>query len=127
MAIRRRGTRWVVEVYDPCQISRKRYVGTFDFQSEAKDAEARERSALSRRRPARGQETVASFADRWLDLRPRDKESTNISYREQVKPFAEAYGCCPSETWTLSWPMPGFGRNGGRLPASAQCSPMRAA
>jgi hypothetical protein len=38
---------------------------------------------------------VASFADRWLDLRPREKESTNISYREQVKPFAEVYGSVP--------------------------------
>jgi len=96
MAVRRRGKRWAVEVYDPHRESRKRYVGTFDNQREAKQAEARELAALSRRRPAGGaRETVASFADRWLDVRPRQKESTNISYREQVKPFAEAYGSLP--------------------------------
>lgn len=96
MAVRRRGRRWAVEVYDPCRDSRKRYVGTFDTQREARDAESREFVELARRRPAEGtRETVASFADRWLDLRPRDKESTNISYREQVKPFAEVHGALP--------------------------------
>jgi hypothetical protein len=97
MAVRRRGKRWSVEVYDFRRDSRKRYVGTFDSQREARDAEARELSAPSRRRPTEGtRETVAAFADRWLDLRPRQKESTNIGYREQVKPFAKAYGSLPS-------------------------------
>ena len=32
------------------------------------------------------------FAARWLVLRPRRKEATNIAYREQVKPFADRHG-----------------------------------
>ena len=93
MTVRRRGKRWAVEVYDPSRDSRKRYVGTFESHREARDAEAHVLAARSRRRvDGRNTETVASFANRWLDLRPRQKESTNLSYREQVKPFAAAYG-----------------------------------
>jgi len=99
VAVRRRGKRWAVEVYDPWLDSRKRYVGTFDSQREAREAEAREVSALARRRPAGGtRETVASFAERWLDLRPRQKESTNISYREQVKRSLKRTVRSPSRT-----------------------------
>jgi integrase len=39
-----------------------------------------------------GAESVRSFADRWLVLNPRQKESTNIAYREQVAPFVRRYG-----------------------------------
>lgn len=96
MTVRRRGKRWAVEVYDPSRDSRKRYVGTFESHREARDAEAHVLAARSRRRvDGRNTETVASFANRWLDLRPRQKESTNLSYREQVKPFAAAYGRLP--------------------------------
>lgn len=86
------GKRWAVEVYDPSRVSRKRYIGTYDSQREARNAEATELAAASRRRPIAGhRETVASFAERGLDLRPRQKESTHL-YREQLKPFAAAYG-----------------------------------
>lgn len=96
MAVRRRGERWSAEVYDAHRDSRKRYVGTFTTQREARDAEARELAAMSRRgRSVLARETVGSFAGRWLDLNPRQKESTNISYREQVKPFTERYGHLP--------------------------------
>src|SRR5947207_1710795 len=44
------------------------------------------------RAQAGGDETIASFADRWLELRPRQKESTNIGYRDQVRPFVAAHG-----------------------------------
>src|SRR4051812_8180010 len=93
MAVRRRGSRWAVEVYDGSRTSRKRYVGTYETQREARDAEREAEHAVARRRGrAGGDETVASFAIRWLDLRPRQKASTNQAYREQVKPFADAYG-----------------------------------
>jgi integrase len=48
-----------------------------------------------RRRGKRGDETVAGWAARWLALRPRQKESTNIAYREQVAPFERAHGAMP--------------------------------
>lgn len=96
MAVRRRGHRWAVEIYDASRASKKRYVGTFGTQRQARDAETLELAAVARRRPTLSRtETVESFAGRWLDLRPRQKESTNISYREQVKPFAQAYGHLP--------------------------------
>ena len=96
MAVRRRGKRYAVEVYDASRDSRKRYVGTFGTQREARAAEAHILAARPRGRVAeREVETVASFADRWLDLRPRQKESTNLSYREQVKPFAATHGGLP--------------------------------
>jgi integrase len=93
LAIRRRGSRWAVEIYDGTRKSRKRYVGTYDSQREARDAEREAEQAIARRRgrPA-SEETVASFAERWLDLRPRQKASTNQAYREQVKPFVAVYG-----------------------------------
>jgi|NGEPerStandDraft_8_1074529.scaffolds.fasta_scaffold26403_2 hypothetical protein len=47
---------------------------------------------LARRRGKRGDETVAGWAARWLELRSRQKESTNIAYREQVAPFERAHG-----------------------------------
>jgi hypothetical protein len=84
MTIRKRGERWPVEVYDPAVKSRKRYVGTFDTQAEAREAKRLAEKDVARRRGKRGNETVADWAARWLELRPRQKESTNIAYREQV-------------------------------------------
>lgn len=92
MTVRRRGQRWAVEVYDSSLSSHKRYVGTFDTKPEAREAERRAEVDVARRRGKRGDETVACWAARWLDLRPRQKESTNIAYREQVAPFATAHG-----------------------------------
>lgn len=96
MAVRRRGKRWSVEVYDGSLTSRKRYVGTYDSLQAAREAErAAEQDIARRRGRSAGEETVATFAARWLDLRPRQKESTNQAYREQVKPFVAAYGDRP--------------------------------
>jgi hypothetical protein len=92
MTIRKRGKRWTVEVYDPGSANRKRYVGTFDSQAEAREASRRAELDVAGRRGRRGDETVAGWADRWLDLRPRQKESTNILYRSQVAPFAREHG-----------------------------------
>lgn len=92
MTVRRRGKQWAVEVYDPSKPSRKRYVGTFATQAEAKAAARIEESRVLARKGRRGDTTVAEFADRWLDLHPRQKESTNVAYAEQVKPFVARYG-----------------------------------
>jgi integrase len=44
------------------------------------------------RRGHRGDETVLGWSNRWLVLRPRQKESTNAGYREQVRRFVREYG-----------------------------------
>jgi len=92
MAVRKRGNRWAVEVYDRDRPSGKFHVGTFDTQREARGAEREHLAKRGRQKPRGSPETVASFANRWLDLRPRTKDSTNQAYREQVRPFAEKHG-----------------------------------
>jgi len=90
--VRKRGRRYSVEVYDPSFGSRKRYVGTYATEREAKEAGRAAEADVARRRGRRGDETVAGWATRWLVLKPRQKESTNIGYREQVRAFAERHG-----------------------------------
>ena len=63
MTVRRRGKRWTVELYDSTVASRKRYVGTFDSQAEAREAGRRAEQDVARRRGKRGDETW-SFAAR---------------------------------------------------------------
>jgi integrase len=92
MNLRKRGHRYAVEIYDPTVASRKRYVGTFSTEREAREAGRAAESEIARRRGRRGDETVASWAGRWLDLKPRQKESTNIGYAEQVRQFADRHG-----------------------------------
>jgi integrase len=93
MTITKRSGRYKVEVYDPAVVSKKRYVGTFASQREARAAAQNAEREVRRRRGRAGtEETVRGWAERWLELRPRKKESTNLGYAEQVKPFVEAYG-----------------------------------
>lgn len=92
MAVRKRGRRWAVEVYDGSKLSKKRHVGTFDTKRDAKDAERVATAETARARPVLSGETVAGFAGHWLDLCPRTKEATNEAYREQVRPFVRRHG-----------------------------------
>lgn len=92
MTVRRRGKRWAVEVHDATVKGQKRYVGTFDSQAEAREAQRRAELGVAQRRGRPGDETVAGWAARWLEIRPRNKEATNIAYREQVRPFERAHG-----------------------------------
>jgi hypothetical protein len=57
MTIKKRGERWSVEVYDPRLKSRKRYVGTFGTQREARAAG----------RTAEGRGSAAARTRRWGD------------------------------------------------------------
>ncbi len=66
---------------------------------------------------------MESFAARWLELRPRTKESTNLSYREQVKPFASTHGDLPLADVDRHWPTNGFATSGGLIPGSERCFP----
>ena len=92
MTIKKRGHRWKVEIYDPACASKKRYVGTFATEREAKEAGLRAELEVSARRGRRGDATVAAWSERWLVLRPRQKESTNVGYCEQTKAFVREYG-----------------------------------
>jgi len=92
MIVRKRGRRYAVEVYDAAVVSRKRYVGTFASEREAKEAGRAAEAEVARRRGHRADETVASWANRWLELKPRQKASTNIGYAEQVRQFVDRHG-----------------------------------
>ncbi len=92
MIVRKRGKHWAVEVYDPAKASRKGYVGTFATEREAREAGREAESNVARRRGRRGDVTVAGWAGRWLELKPRQKASTNIGYREQVRQFVDRHG-----------------------------------
>jgi len=103
MTTKRRGKRWSVEVYDPSKASRKRYVGTFDTQQEARAAGRLAESQIAARKGRSAETTVAQFAARWLDLHPRQKESTNIGYAAQVKPFVDLHGALPLRDVTVDF------------------------
>jgi len=92
VAVRKRGRRWAVEVYDSGPASRKRYVGTFDTQRQARAKEGEALALAASAGGPRSNETVAGLASYWLELRPRQKEATNAAYRDQVKPFVDRYG-----------------------------------
>ncbi len=64
-------------------------------EREAKEAGRTAEAEVACRRSRRGDETVAGWAGRWLDLKPRQKESTNIGYREQVRPARGAPQASP--------------------------------
>lgn len=91
MTIRKRGNRWAVEIYDGTLPTRKRYVGTYNTEREARRAE-RDATLMVEQRQGQATQTISEFAHRWLELFPRRKESTNHTYREQIKPYVQQHG-----------------------------------
>lgn len=91
MAVFRRGKSWVARIYDP-RTSRQVHVGSYGSRSAAAAAE---RAALTEieldRRRRRGEETVGSFAARWVEDFPRQEESTNLHNAERVSRFAREF------------------------------------
>jgi integrase len=83
---RRPNGKWVVQVFD-AGLRRSRQVGTYQTRKEAKAAEA----DATARATAGGRETIASFTNRWLDIFPRPKASTNAHNTERVRAFAEQH------------------------------------
>jgi integrase len=83
---RRRGSRWIASGYDKT-LGRKRHLGTFDTQKEAKRAEA----DWQLRTRATGLETCDQFAERWTRDYPRPRTSTNLHNAERVKQFARDF------------------------------------
>lgn len=82
----KRGKRWVSSGYDKT-LKRKRHLGTFDSQKEAKRVEA---DWQLRSQPT-GQETCDMFADRWTRDYPRPRRSTNLHNAERVRIFAKDF------------------------------------
>ena len=78
MAIRRRNGKWTVKVYDPKATSRTRWVGTFDTEGEAVDAERAATVGISTGARAR---TVRDWATVWLRDYERPAPATRRSYR----------------------------------------------
>jgi integrase len=83
---KRRGKRWAAYGYDRA-LKRKVALGTFDTQSEARDAEADHRL----RTRATGRETCDELANRWTRDYPRPRASTNKHNAERVKQFADDF------------------------------------
>ena len=83
---RRPSGRWVAQIYDPAT-KRSRQVGTYSTRKDAKVAEA---LAVARTATG-GEETIQSFAARWMRDYPRARESTNQHNTERVKRFAATF------------------------------------
>jgi integrase len=85
MIVSRKG-KYGVSVYDKT-LGRKRWVGTYRTQREAREAE---REAL-RSSGARGSETCGDFARRWLTDYPREAAASRKTYRYAIKGFQEDF------------------------------------
>lgn len=86
MSVSKRGDSWIVTVYDPLT-KRKRWVGTYANQQQARIAEAQAR--LTRRR---SDVTVANYAARWLELHPRPRTATNLYLADEMRRFVRSHG-----------------------------------
>ena len=58
MAVRRRGNKWTVKVYDPSAPGKQLWIGSFDTEAEAVDAE---RAAMTKD-PAAAKQLLKDFA-----------------------------------------------------------------
>lgn len=99
--IRKRGSSYVVAVYDPATKAR-RWVGTYPNQKAAKEAEAK---ATLAKRDLGG--TIEGYVAKWLERHPRRRESTMIHYRERVAVFVKHFGHRPlgsvSKVEAIDW------------------------
>jgi integrase len=86
LGVKKRGKRWQARPYIP-GVSHV-WAGTYDTEEEA-TAAAEAKVAEHHTRPPR-QETITSFAERWVRDFPRPKESTNDRYGSDAKRFAKA-------------------------------------
>lgn len=84
-----------VLVYDPA-IGRKRTIGTYTNQREARREERNAQQAIeaARHRNPDGL-TVTEWRDRWLTEHRPAKDSTVIHYRERTREFIHAHGHLP--------------------------------
>lgn len=87
MAIRKRGNRFIAEIYDPAKRT-KRWIGTYPTRREAKEAFAQ---AVLEREQAPDVPTVDEFAATWVERYPRAKESTNRHHSEGIRLVAKDF------------------------------------
>src|SRR3954447_24501329 len=89
MAIRRRGDKWTVKVYDPAAPGRQRWVGTFDTPGEAADAE---RAATLGIAPSARARTIRDWSMVWLRDYARPALSTQRTYSSAVERISDDVG-----------------------------------
>lgn len=89
MSVRKRGSSFVATVYDPV-LKRKRHVGTYETQRQARTAEAQ--ALLTRRL---GNVTVAQYAARWLELHPRPRTATNLHLGDMIGRYVRTHASVP--------------------------------
>jgi hypothetical protein len=82
MAISRRGDKYTVKVYDPSAPGRQRWIGTFDSDVEAADAE---RAATLGIAPSARARTIRDWSMVWLRDYARQAVSTQRTYRYAVE------------------------------------------
>jgi hypothetical protein len=87
VVIVKRGGKFAVSVYDP-SLKRKRWVGTFDKEREAKVAERE----ASRRRLSGGRLTVEQFSELWLTKYARAANATRLNYLYALKRLRADFG-----------------------------------
>jgi hypothetical protein len=89
MAIRRRGKKWTVKVYDPSAPGKQRWVGTFDTVVEAVDAE---RAATLGIAPSARARTIRDWSMVWLRDYARPAPATQRTYRYAIERIVEDVG-----------------------------------
>jgi integrase len=89
MAIRRRGDKWTVKVYDRSAPGRQRWVGTFDSDVEAQDAE---RAATLGIAPSARARTIRDWSMVWLRDYARPAPATQRTYRYAVERIVDDAG-----------------------------------
>jgi hypothetical protein len=125
MAIRRRGTRWTVKVYDPSAPGKQRWIGSFESEAETVDAE---RAATLGIAPSARARTIRDWSMVWLRDYARPAPATQRTYRYAVERIVEtpATSCCPASIG----PLPVVWRPSGPTTpraSRAQCSAMPSA
>ena len=82
MAVRKRGQRWTVRIYDPAAPGRQRWVGSFSTRDEAQDAE---RAATLGIAPSARARTIRDWSMVWLRDYARSAPSTQHTHRYAVE------------------------------------------
>jgi hypothetical protein len=103
----KRGGRYGVSVYDKT-LGRKRWVGTYATQREARDAEREAASASA----VLGRETCADYAVRWLKEQPRKAAASRRTYGYALQGFRRDFAALPlrdldkptARRWALKQP-----------------------
>jgi hypothetical protein len=89
MAVRRRGTKWTVKVYDPGAPGKQRWIGSFDTEAEAVDAE---RAATLGIAPSARARTIRDWSMVWLHDYARPAPATQRTYRYAVERIVKDAG-----------------------------------